>query len=64
MDRGYFYEEFLEKSIGFINPNNVEHLCSQLGFSQKSSSLMDDMDGMDFYINCFKMIIMSFRIPI
>ena len=45
IERGYLYEDFLEKSVGFINPNNVEHLCTELGLDNKSSSLIEDLDG-------------------
>jgi len=45
LERGFLYEDFLEKSTGFINPNNVAHLCSELGLDDKTSSLMHDLDG-------------------
>ena len=45
LERGYHYEDFLEKSPGFINPNNVSHLCSELGISNTASSFMQDLNG-------------------
>jgi hypothetical protein len=42
-------EDFLEKSIGFINPTNVVHLSSELGLDSAGASLMESLDGESFY---------------
>ena len=39
------YSMFLEKSVGFINPTNVNHLASELGLDVKGDSLMTSLSG-------------------
>jgi len=39
------YSIFLEKSVGFINPTNVNHLASELGLDVKGDSLMTSLSG-------------------
>ena len=36
---------FLEKSVGFINPTNVNHLAGELGLEVKGESLMGSLAG-------------------
>ena len=36
---------FLEKSVGFINPTNVNHLAGELGLEVKGDSLMTGLTG-------------------
>ena len=36
---------FLEKSVGFINPTNVNHLAGELGLEVKGDSLMAGLTG-------------------
>jgi hypothetical protein len=50
IERRIPYEEFLEKSVGFINPTNVTHLCSELGLEPDAASLMESLDGESFYV--------------
>ena len=45
IERRIPFEDFLDKSIGFINPTNVVHLCSELGLDAAGSSLMESLDG-------------------
>jgi len=45
LERGYKYEDFLEKSAGFINPNNVAHLCSELGITDGTMGLLQNLNG-------------------
>ena len=45
VDRDMLMADFLDKSTGFINPNNVDHLCTELGLPPKGSSLLSDLDG-------------------
>ena len=45
LEGGYLYEEFVEKGVGFINPSNVMHLCSELGLEPTTTSLMPDLEG-------------------
>jgi hypothetical protein len=46
-------EDFLGKSIGFINPTNVVHLCSELGLDSAGASLMESLDGKCFFSSVF-----------
>ena len=39
------YSMFLQKSAGFINPTNVNHLASELGLDVKGDSLMTSLSG-------------------
>ena len=39
------FSMFLEKSVGFINPTNVNHLAGELGLEVKGDSLMPALTG-------------------